>query len=137
MKLLVLIFLVACGNKVAKKVIDPAFLQDISTFQSIYHMNIKSSVVFGVVDSRFVAVCNKYSDGSRKVIVDKIWWQSFSREQQQSLIFHELGHCELNLGHTEALAGNCPVSLMYPSVFPIYLINQCFIPSQQHYLENL
>jgi hypothetical protein len=137
MKLLVLILLIACGKQGTKKVIDPAFLQDISAFERIYHMNIKSSVVFGKVDSRFVAVCNKYSDGSKKVIVDKIWWQGFSREQQQSLVFHELGHCELNLGHTEAFAGDCPVSLMYPSVFPMYLINQCFIPSRQHYLENL
>lgn len=137
MKLLVLIFLIGCGRQGTKQVIDPVFLEDISTFKKIYHVGVKSSVVFGKINAEYAAVCNTYSSGASKVIIDKTLWDGFSREQQQNLIFHELGHCELNLKHNDRFSGDCPVTLMYPSIFPDYLIDRCFIPARQYYLENL
>lgn len=64
---------------------------------------------FGDTKSKtFKAVCLKYANGDKEVIVDKSWWDSNKdKYSRKSIIFHELGHCRLNRDHkNEKLKAN-------------------------------
>ena len=62
-----------------------------------------------------------------------------SEERRQELIFHELGHCELNLDHDETYneTDNCPTSIMNPFVFGDYGVDNCYTPKFNYYINQL
>lgn len=61
--------------------------------------------------------------GIKYIHIDYNWWFKMKNEKvKEELIFHELGHCILNRGHTkeriyEDTPGGRPKSIMYPYVF--------------------
>lgn len=46
-----------------------------------------------------VGICIEYSNGDKEIQLDRKAWDSFSKAEREMLVFHELGHCLLNLGH--------------------------------------
>ena len=57
---------------------------------------------FGVVPPEAAGVCNGRGDatsGSHVIFVRRTSWNDYSDSQRERLVFHELGHCELNRGH--------------------------------------
>jgi len=61
--------------------------------------------------------CRSSENGSREVVVDRNFWNSAGPLQQELVVYHELGHCVLGLGHTDDLddRGNC-TSIMHSTV---------------------
>jgi len=49
-----------------------------------------------------VGLCNHRLDEPNHVIIDKNFWASASENSKEMIIFHELGHCYLERGHTDA-----------------------------------
>lgn len=50
-----------------------------------------------------LGLCLLYSGGQREIIVNKTWWNSAPEARKEALIFHELGHCQLErVGHRDA-----------------------------------
>jgi len=43
----------------------------------------------------------QFVNNGRVIILDKPFWDNASYYKREELIFHELGHCDLNRGHTE------------------------------------
>lgn len=88
-------------------------------------VNAKSSHVAGFfkkLDKPTVGLCTSYEEGSRKIEIDPDYWQSVNALGKEQLVFHELGHCALNLDHNSNMldlheAGMIPASIMYPYVF--------------------
>ena len=73
-------------------------------------------------DKHTVGLCWSYDDGARKIQIDAEYWNVTTDNGKEQLIWHELGHCALNLEHDETLIyrddyGSIPKSIMYPSVF--------------------
>jgi hypothetical protein len=68
--------------------------------------------------------------GYRQITIDKTYWLSADTNHKISLIFHELGHCDLNRDHVETRNHNgTPTSLMFPH-------NVGFIDADQDYYFN-
>lgn len=63
----------------------------------------------------------------------KSFWDRASSFQKKALIFHELGHCYLKLGHNSGKSNGHPESIMYPSVIPAY----SFSMYESEYIEEL
>ena len=61
--------------------------------------------------------CFRNEQRPRKVIVDRSYWNNASEPDRQFLIFHELGHCFLDLEHDDSVdsLNNC-VSIMHSTV---------------------
>lgn len=67
----------------------------------------------------------------RQVVISKEWWDKMPEADKEVLIFHELGHCVLDRGHTDSrLASGRPASVMntyhigggnYTSIYGYYL----------------
>jgi len=68
----------------------------------------------------FVGECIK-DDYQAEIRIDPVYWASIENVDilKEQLVFHELGHCVLNLGHIPEVnpyTGQ-PLSIMYPAVF--------------------
>jgi len=63
--------------------------------------------------SGIVGLCN--SNGNNKVIIDEDFWARSSYSSKELIIFHELGHCYLQLPHnTNISKGGICKSIMRP-----------------------
>jgi hypothetical protein len=88
-----------------------------------------------------VGECISYSNGDRVIQIDPTFWAlaANSPGQQEQLLYHELGHCALNVGHTFTFNGpdgGCPTSIMYPYVFdsaPNGDLLWCYTDNKQWY----
>lgn len=120
----------------------------VKEFEDYYNLNVNHPVVFGSqytsynpIGSSIIGVCVIFDNLTRKVEINKSWWESSSSNiySKKMLVFHELGHCTLNrLEHdcssqnypekdcdensnpaTIVSGGNPPKSIMYPIINPI------------------
>lgn len=95
--------------------VDPVFKPYIAEFESYYNVNIMEMPInFANLENRKVGVCYAWSSGHREIEIDRGQWENELTEDQKSvLIFHELGHCELNRDHRDDLREDgCPESIM-------------------------
>lgn len=60
----------------------------------------------------------------RSIKIDVDFWKEASYYEKEATVFHELGHCVLDLNHTNEMQGEYifvrPKSLMYPYSFGLY-----------------
>ena len=62
--------------------------------------------------STTVGVCIKYGDGTKEILIRESAWNTYSTQQQEILIFHELGHCLLNRDHQDERYQGFKISIM-------------------------
>lgn len=67
------------------------------------------------------------------ISVNTLYWTNLSNDQQQALIYHEMGHCVLNREHKTTMWNTVPDSIMYPSVLRAGLLTQY----HDHYVTEL
>lgn len=139
--------LTACGqnlstNKDPRTIsgVDPAFVPYVELYKSMKGRGLSYDIpiAFGNQDGNVIGVCTRWSSGHRQIQIDPTYWNDpYTTEHEKiSLIFHELGHCDLNRDHVTALrSNNWPVSLMYPynygynSPDESYYFNELFNPT--------
>jgi hypothetical protein len=100
------------------------------------------TVVFGVTATpdapKRIGYCFQNSAGLRQIVIEDKFFYEASDEDKEGLLYHELGHCLLNLPHDERCRvrnGNVciePYSLMYPA----YLKN-VYGPNKPWYIQEL
>ena len=61
------------------------------------------NIAFGELDAPTAARCYRTSNqyASRDIVIDKAHWVRITDEQKLLLVFHELGHCDMNFEHQE------------------------------------
>lgn len=91
---------------------DEASLRGISVNWSDHHM----TVGFADIETNAVGRCLTYTDASKKIELDKSYWNNQSAIGKEFVIFHELGHCILDRSHldTADALGRC-ISIMHSS----------------------
>ena len=125
----ILLMLASCGkvdpNRVT--VVDEAFIPYISRFEAEIEVSADGiDMNFSDLKGNIVGVC-EVGWKERSVLIDKEFWDSSSESEKEELIYHELGHCAMNLDHDSELIkdGGCPKSIMYPemlgSCYPLFL----------------
>lgn len=126
-----LMFTVACAQDMdprGTKTQDEAFNYYVKLFESMYGKSTsRVSMGFAKLEAPTIGRCKRWSNGYREIEIDPDYWNSpyVTQEAKIGLIFHELGHCELNRSHEEAreyysgqhIRGEIPRSLMYPYNF--------------------
>ncbi len=68
--------------------------------------------------SEVLGQCFRNEQRPRKVIIDRDYWTDAEENDRQFLIFHELGHCFLDLEHDDRIDGetNTCVSIMHSTL---------------------
>lgn len=118
---LILLTLVGCGKAVDKRSVDATLASYVEAFESAWGHRINFPVRFATIDQQYAGWCIVYGGGDRVIEISNHWWQYMGDGGKEETVFHELGHCALNLDHNETLdAQNRPISIMYPVVFGDY-----------------
>jgi len=65
-------------------------------------------IQFGDLPDNQLGLCTKWTSGYRQIVIDAYYWKFQSEAQKESVIAHELGHCDLNLEHVDD-----PYAIMY------------------------
>lgn len=100
-------------------------------------------IEFGSVPPDAAAVCKGRGDansGSHHIVIKKSFWNNSTPLQQERLIFHELGHCELNRGHrNDTLPNGEWSSIMRGSPLPenIPVYTNFTGTRRQYYIDEL
>ncbi|CAB4125651.1 hypothetical protein UFOVP53_191 [uncultured Caudovirales phage] len=146
--ILMLIVLTSCGkhhkDPRTNHVTNEAFTSHIKSFENVYGNKIGDiPVYFKDQDGNIAGVCLAWTTGEKAIEIDEVEWGYLSDKQQEQLIFHELGHCKLGLEHNDNYRYDatgyrlCPSSIMNPSVFSDYSIDNCYIPEFSQYTKEL
>ena len=72
------------------------------------------------------------SNETREIKLNKTYWDERTEDERRSLLFHELGHCVEDLGHTDgALNGDCTVQYDDDTV---KVMDACTEPYYEYYI---
>lgn len=118
---------------------NPIFNEFVNSFQAEFNKRVSVPIVLKAIDKQNAGVCLVYSNGYREIQINSLYWDSYSHEQREQLIYHELGHCVLNKDHNNGHLpeSSCPMSIMRSFMFNSYEINECYLPEHNHYMEEL
>lgn len=112
------------GKLTPKKEIDPylaryynAFADsvDINCYMREFEEPNQIVVKFGKLDDETIGTCGKNIFGY-EITIDKDSWEFSDEETRYQLMFHEAGHCMLNLEHSDN-----PRDIMYDSLVPLHM----------------
>jgi len=151
MRVLLLLMLIGCGSQdvsygdvLFTKATETVFFKYIGSFERLLGRTTSSKVFFGEIDERYAAVCRGFKgSGPKQVIVDKETWENLNEVQREQLIFHELGHCDLDLEHNDTsfldidTQTYCPSSVMRYKLFNKTEIKECYQPFKNMYIDEL
>lgn len=131
--------LAGCGQEKTKEpaIVDEALAEYVVQFETDIGVSAEGiSVVFGELEKDMVGLCQTWSNGTKKITIDKEYWDMETETQREELMFHELGHCAMNLDHDESQMQTnrivCPTSIMYP-----YTFEYCYAAYREHYVSEL
>lgn len=121
----------SCGKKPV--IVDAELLEYAMRFEQDMGVSTAGiNMVFGELEGSKVGLCS-IKNGEVKITVDKEYWATIAEPQRESLMYHELGHCAMGLGHDEAKNDNgCPRSIMFP-----YLFVSCYNSFRDYYISEL
>lgn len=151
LSILSFVLIVGCGKSLqdminmgkkpySKSKTNEVFRPYINSFTQEFDVTVRVPIVLKKLEANKAGVCFVWSDGYREIQINSLHWSNFSEEQKEQLIFHELGHCVFNLGHDDSMLEyrrDCPNSIMRSFMFNQYEINNCYVPENSHYMEDL
>ena len=80
------------------------------------------SMDFGDTGNKnYLAVCSRWVKSNvGQIVVDKKEWDIATEDKKRHIIYHEMGHCDLELEHNNhQFIGQLPSSVMHTSYFKI------------------
>ena len=72
------------------------------------------------------------AEETREIKLNRIYWENQNEDDQRSLLFHELGHCVEDLGHTDG-AGNGECNTQYEDD-TVQIMDACKEPFDGNYI---
>ena len=74
----------------------------------------------------------------RKIVIDRNWFDNATEEQKELVLYHEFGHCVLNLNHTD----DCVVEHKGKCALPVSIMNSSanwtgYFKYKKYYLKEL
>lgn len=143
-----LLFLVSCGasdyreltGKFTRHTTHVDFKPYIKRFEAVYGYS-ATPIIYADLDVHIAGICTIWRHKNivvyKEITIDKKKWNSYNDEQRQTLVFHELGHCELGRKHENGVEDYCPISLMRSYMLNEYEINSCYVGREDYYLREL
>lgn len=136
------------GDGIQKPFIHGEILPYVKEFESLYGKKTENiSITFtSFLGSSVVGICQSYSKNGGwykgKVIkLDRDYWNESSESLKEILVFHELGHCELERDHEDDLivyTHDGKKVFMSKSIMNSYIINETnYIENRTYYVVEL
>ncbi len=115
--------------------------QHVNQFEHDYGVSVNFWVGFAKLD-HYAGRCTWWSNGARKVEIDPDYYVGLNFAQVEQLVYHELGHCSLDLDHDDStigfsdISGQWPKSIMRSWAFN-YSESQVYEMHRDHYVEEM
>lgn len=125
--------------------VDPALEPYVSKFEKEFDVAVDYPVTFASIlptDGKRVGQCVTWQNGARKIMIDSTYWQYCNDAQAEQLVYHELGHCALGLGHDDRTIkfkdedGDWPISIMRTTAFNKVEI-EVYSKHRDYYVQEL
>jgi hypothetical protein len=99
---------------------DPDFLVYLRKFEQSSETRKPVKIVnivikYGNIGPSTVGLCTITSKTPPTITIDRSYWSKATSMEKETLMFHELGHCELKRKHRSDIVNGVPISLMYPN----------------------
>lgn len=91
--------------------VDEEFIHYVDYYKSLKpsgKLDYDIPIAFVKLEGNVVGLCTRWSNGYRQIQIDPDYWAIAPERFKVSLIFHELGHCDLNRDHSPYIS-----SIMY------------------------
>lgn len=132
------------GTKVPRQVreIDPSVLYAVRSFEGTYGITTNYPIVVGNLDLGVAGLCEAWTNGARRITIDRNYMSYASRIQIEQVVWHELGHCTFNREHDNALTIFSWSKYQYPkSLMNEHSFNQsqaeAFMRERTYYAKEL
>lgn len=142
MKIVVILFLVcSCSvfkikDKTRFSNVNQEVLQYVKTFEWYKKSTVKKLVIeFSDDFSHMNPSRGKCLPAKATIKINTLMWEEASDIEREMLVFHELGHCDLEREHdsSKSRIGRCPGSIMYwQGVSP-----NCYERYKERYIKEL
>jgi len=141
--LITMIIFSGCGaNNRSSVTVDPALQPYFTSFESDVGVSTFGiSANFSNTETQTnplgetIGECVMYSDGTKIIQIDASFWATLDQNGKTELMYHELGHCAMNMVHINTIqAGGCPVSIMNQYFFGE---SDCYSGSVEYYYQEL
>jgi len=128
------ILLTGCGEfiPVTQARIDPVLLPYIELYQ-LNKYAYKKTYEIKKIDAVFFSysgldgLCKISNTGYRIIEINPEYWFNATENEREVLIYHEMGHCDLNLNHSET----------YSIMYPYGITGSTFGANKSYYLNLL
>ena len=146
---LIALALTACGKpSPAPVVVDPALAPYMASFETnvgassagisaqFANTETQSNPLGETVGECVISTDQNGNVVSKQIQVDQTYWNSSDESQRVQLMYHELGHCALNMEYhiTTFQSNGCPTSIMYPYTFGD---SPCYLNNESYYYQEL
>lgn len=106
----------------------------IKNFEKIFNVKVDVPVYFVKEFSKKNILGRCYYEPFSKIEIKRKSWEKMNHYEQEILMWHELGHCILDLEHTnKQFPSGMPISLMYPVVLNPYY----YKTHRKYYIKEL
>lgn len=114
--------------------IDGEFLNYYANFQQNFNIDpYEVSIKFRELPDDTIAQCISFGNVWGSIEVDPIAWKVLPEAHRHNLVYHELLHCTLFVGHdTDKYPDGCAKSIMYPKNFG----EPCWSMHYQYYINQ-
>lgn len=87
-----------------QKKTDAEFTPYVQEFEKYYNDKVKTPIIFGdKFEKSVIGVCIEYNKHIKIIKINPRFWNQADTYEREALVFHELGHCELNKDHNDAI----------------------------------
>lgn len=129
-----IVLMVGCAANRVNYIIQSEFKPYVYKFEKLSNVSVTVNIKFGGDLGSKAGMCYAFNPNSSDnlISINNKYWDKIGDLGKEQLIFHELGHCVLGLGHNNKIGkvGNwlsVPVSIMYSVHFG----------DEQFYKDNL
>ena len=141
MKIISLLFLISCSKlnyfKVEKTITfeNKKLQKYVDDFQDLYGQKLKKTKSIQFTDLRRPHVAGMCNIKSRRIYLNTPNWRRNSDTKNRTVVYHELGHCELGRGHVfyDEKRWTCSPSLMAWNG----VSDRCFKKYYDYYINEL
>lgn len=118
------------------------FKSYVSRFERFYGLAISDIPInYENLPSSTLGLAISYTDGTKEIHINVGLWKHLSEGQREQVIWHELGHAELNRDHLDGMTDldgqSCYKSIMNAYAPNDYEIDKCYHPKHNYYIDEL
>ena len=94
----------SCGKQCKTVHVDPELAVYAKTFEDDMEVSTSNiTMQFGYLDDDLAGLCRSWSNGDREITIEPEYWKELNYIEREELMYHELGHCAMNLDHNDAM----------------------------------